>query len=64
MLLTLISCSSIKISDPDFKLGNASPPPMAQEGHSWNENLSHTEWVNYGTQSTGVLNDPASGAGR
>ena len=63
-LFSLVGCSSIKVADADFKLGNASPPPMAEKGHSWNENLSHSECVNYGTQSAGVLNDPTSGSVR
>jgi hypothetical protein len=63
-LFSLSGCCSVNIKDSDFKLGNTSPPPMAQQGHSWNENLSHSEWVNYGTQSSGVLNDPTSGSGR
>jgi len=63
-LFSMSSCSSLDVKDPDFKLRNASPPPMAEEGHSWNENLSHSEWVSYGTQSSGVLNDPTSGSAR
>jgi uncharacterized protein YceK len=37
VLLNISGCASL--------ISNASPPPMAEEGHSWNENLSHSQWV-------------------
>lgn len=43
-----------------FQLGNASPPPMADEGHSWNENLSHSQWVN-STSPSNFLDNAGAG---
>lgn len=43
-----------------FELRSASPKSMAEEGHSWNENLSHSEWVNSTSQSR-LLDEAGSG---
>lgn len=43
-----------------FELRSASPPAMVEEGHSWNENLTHTEWVN-STSPSRLLDQNGSG---
>jgi hypothetical protein len=48
VLLNITGCASLNSNGfqyPKFGLYSASPPPMAQEGHSWLENASHSEWV-------------------
>ena len=63
VLSYLSGCASLDSNGfqyPKFGLYNASPSPMAEEGHSWNENLSHSEWVDSSSPSR-LLDQNGSG---
>jgi hypothetical protein len=63
VLLNITGCASLNSNGfqyPKFGLYNASPAPMAEEGHSWNENLSHSEWVD-STSPSRLLDQNGSG---
>jgi hypothetical protein len=47
VLLNISGCASLDGNSFQYpKLGlYSAPPPMAEEGHSWLENVSHSEWV-------------------